>query len=111
MTRCSTKRIRLWLGVGALTAPAAVLAAAHTSAALPQANCHYVGTGPGVQCDYGIGAYVFNMPTGITSVDVIVTGGSGGNGAPDPGGHAPGGAGGAGAVVTTTYIGTAPLAI
>ena len=104
MTRTSTRRVRLWLGVGALLAPAAVLATASPSNAALPAECHYVGSGPGVECDYGPGAYAFVAPVGVTSVDVTVTGASGGAGSG-------GAAGGAGAVVHQTYVPAAGLTI
>jgi hypothetical protein len=102
MTRSSTKRVRLWLGVGALTAPVAVLVAAHPSQAALPGDCHYVGNGPGVECNYGPGLYALAIPAGVP-VDVTVTGGSGGNS-----GNV---LGGAGASVHTSYSGAGPLNI
>src|SRR4051812_44706171 len=102
MTRSSTRRVRLWLGVGALTAPAAVLVAAHPSHAAPPLGCHYVGSGPGVECIFGPGLYALAIPAGVTSVDVTATGGSGGSSGTVPGGAA--------ASVHTVYSGVSPLA-
>jgi hypothetical protein len=99
MTRSSTRRVRLWLGVGALMAPAAVLAAAQPSHAAIPGECSYIGAGPGVECVYGPGDYSdLTIPAGVVA-DVTITGGSGGRG----GGGA---SGGAGATVHTTYVGT-----
>jgi hypothetical protein len=101
MTRSSTKRVRLWLGVGALLTPAAVLAAAQPSHAALQDGCLYLNGGPMVECTYGLGNSAFVVPNGITSVTITAVGGAGGRGS----GGAPGGR----AASVTNAFAVAPL--
>jgi hypothetical protein len=100
MTHTPTRRLRLWLAVGALLAPATVLAAATpSSAALPN-HCTYDVPGPGVTCKYTAND-TFTVPTPVTSIDITATGGAGGK-------NFTGVPGGAGAQARTTGVAVTP---
>src|SRR5437879_3747016 len=89
MSRNTTRRVRSWIAVGALMAPAVMLAAASASSAAnpasPPAGC--TGSpdainGPTFTCTYNSADFTnpitFTVPTGVTSLDITATGGAGG---------------------------------
>ncbi|MGQ0843739.1 MAG: calcium-binding protein [Sporichthyaceae bacterium] len=99
MKRTRIGRVQLWTAVVGLMTPLAVFAAAGPSDAL-QAGCVDI-PGPEVLCTYGPGLTNFEVPLGVSSVDIVAFGGSGGLGGRVTPGQ-PAAPGGRGAIVRRT---------